>query len=72
MIVPEVNLLVFAHNSQSRQHAAARKLWEELLNGTGTVGLPWVAILGFIRVATDRKIRMYPLDVGSTCAHVRS
>ena len=46
MIVPDVNLLVHAHDSRSRRHGAARKWWEELMNGTGTVGLPWAAILG--------------------------
>ena len=72
MIVPDVNLLVHAHNSQSRQHEAARKWWEELMNGTGTVGLPWVAILGFIRIATHPKILDNPLDVSSACTRVRS
>ena len=72
MIVPDVNLLVHAHNSQSRQHEAARKWWEELMNGTGTVGLPWVAILGFIRIATNPKILNNPLDVSSACIRVRT
>ena len=35
MIVPDVNLLVHAHNSRSRQHEAARNWWEDLMNGTG-------------------------------------
>ena len=72
MIVPDVNLLVYAHNSQSRRHEAARKWWEDLLNGTGTVGLPWVTILGFIRIATNPKILDNPLDVSSACTRVRS
>ena len=72
MIVPDINLLVYAHNSQSRQHEAARKWWEDLLNGTGTVGLPWATILGFIRIATNPKILDNPLDVSSACTRVRS
>ena len=72
MIVTDINLLVYAHNSQSRQHEAARKWWEDLLNGTGTVGLPWATILGFIRIATNPKILDNPLDVSSTCTRVRS
>ena len=72
MIVPGINLLVHAHNSQSRQHEAAWKWWEDLLNGTGTVGLPWVAILSFIRIATKGKILDKPLDVSSACTRVRS
>ena len=72
MIVPDVNLLVHAHDSRSRRHEAARKWWEELMNGTGTVGLPWAAILGFIRIATNPKILDNPLDVGGACTRVRS
>ena len=72
MIVPDVNLLVHAHDSRSRRHGAARKWWEELMNGAGTVGLPWAAILGFIRIATNPKILDNPLDVSGACRRVRS
>ena len=40
MIVPDVNLLIHAYNSESRVHAAARAWWEGLLNVTQPVGLP--------------------------------
>ena len=35
-------------------------------------GVPWVAILGFIRIATSPKILDNPFDVSSACAHVGS
>ena len=72
MIVPDVNLLLHAHDSRSRRHMAARKWWEALMNGTGTVGLPWVAILGFIRIATNPRILDNPLHVSGACRRVRS
>ena len=72
MIVPDINLLVYAYNSQSRQHEAARTWWEQLMNGRGTVGLPWVVILGFIRIATHPGILDSPLPVGSACSRVLS
>ena len=53
MIVPDLNLLLHAYNSESPVHSAARGLWEGLLNGTRQVGLAWVAILGFIQIATS-------------------
>lgn len=71
MIVPNVNLLVHAHDSQFRLHKAAREWWEELMNGTETVALPCAAILGFIRISTNRKILDNPLDVGGACGRVR-
>jgi uncharacterized protein len=72
MIVPDVNLLVHAYNTESRVHAAARAWWEALLNGTLPVGLPWVAILGFIRVTTHRQVLARPLSPQAACAPVRA
>ena len=72
MIVPDVNLLLLSHDAQSRRHAAARAWWEGLMNGTDTVGLPWASILGFIRIATNRRILSNPLDVAGACSRARS
>ena len=71
MIIPDVNLLVYACDSGSRRHEAACDWWEALMNGTGSVGIPWIVILGFIRIATHSRILDNPLEVGSACAHVR-
>jgi uncharacterized protein len=72
MIVPDINLLVHAYNSESRVHAAARRWWEQLLNGTSPVGLAWVTALGFIRLTTHRQVLRSPLSAAAACAHVRS
>ena len=42
------------------------------MHGRGSVGLPWVAVLGFIRIATNPRILESPLGVRSVCASVRS
>jgi toxin-antitoxin system PIN domain toxin len=72
MIVPDINLLVHAYNSESRVHAPARVWWEGLLNGTRPVGLAWVTMLGFIRIATHRQILASPLPPEAACASVRA
>ena len=72
MIIPDVNLLVYAHDSTSRRHAAARRWWEGLMNGSGSVGLAWIALLGFVRIATHARVIDNPLDVGRACSRVRS
>ena len=72
MIVPDVNLLLHALDSQSPRHDAAREWWESLMNGAGSVGLAWVVMLGFVRIATNPRIHVNPLAVGSACAHVRA
>ena len=65
MIVPDVNLLVHAHDSRFHRHEAARAWWEALMNASGSIGLPWVATLGFIRISTNPRIFENPFDVGA-------
>ena len=72
MIIPDVNLLIYAHNDGAPQHSRAREWWEGLLNGRMPVGLSWLTISGFIRLMTHPRILAAPLDVASTLAHVRA
>jgi hypothetical protein len=72
MILPDLNLLVHGYNSESPRHRAARDWWEARMNDTGTIGLAWVVILGFIRITTHRKVLANPLAVGGACDRVRS
>lgn len=72
MILPDVNVLVHAHNSDSAVHAAARRWWDSCLAGSEGVGLAWVTILGFVRITTNRKIVTRPLAVGEVMARIQS
>ena len=56
MILPDVNVLVHAHNADSLVHEAVRAWWDECLEGTEGVGLAWAAILGFVRITTNRRV----------------
>jgi toxin-antitoxin system PIN domain toxin len=71
VIIPDINLLLHAYNSDSRVHQRAREWWEGLLNGTRPVGLPWAVVLGFIRIATHRNVFTNPLPVSAACGHAR-
>ena len=71
MIVPDLNLLVYAYNRDAPHHAAARRWWEELLNGDEPVRLPWAVILGFIRLSTHRSVLVVPLVAAVALEHVR-
>ena len=72
MIIPDVYLLVHAQDAEFRRHAQARRWWEDLMNGSGSIGLCWVALLGFIRITTNHRIMKSPLAVEDACARVRS
>jgi len=63
MILPDVNILIHAHNLDSRHHPQARDWWDTALSGTELVGLPWVAMLGFIRITTHRGVLDNPWPV---------
>jgi toxin-antitoxin system PIN domain toxin len=72
MILPDINLLVYAYNRHAPHHAVARAWWEELLNGSDPVGIPWAVVCGFVRLMTHPAVLVDPLDPGRTLLHVRS
>lgn len=72
MIVPDINLLVFAYDSDAPHHAEARRWWERCLSEAGTVGIAWVVVLGFVRVMTSRVVMTDPMTPREALAHARS
>ncbi len=72
MILPDVNLLIYAYNRDAPYHAPAKAWWEDLLSSEKPVGLPWATMLGFVRLMTHRAVLLSPLPAESALAHVRS
>jgi len=72
MILPDVNVIVHAHNVDSAVHAPARKWWNSCLAGPEGVGLAWATVLGFIRLTTNRKIVARPLAVRDIMLRIAS
>lgn len=64
MILPDVNLLVYAVDETSPFHAAARRWWDEALSSTEAVALCYPSLLGFVRLTTNRHVFFSPLGVG--------
>ncbi len=60
MILVDANLLVYACVRGFPQHERARAWLDGALNGSTRVGLPWVSLLGFLRVATNPRIFQRP------------
>jgi len=63
MIIPDANLLIYAHDSLSPEHSAAKDWWGSTLSGAESVGLPWVVILAFTRIMTHPQVSQSPLSV---------
>jgi uncharacterized protein len=62
VIVPDINLLIYAHNSDAPFHSTARAWWETLLNDGKDVRLPWAVVFGFVRLVTHPRVLVSPLS----------
>mgnify|MGYP002632495566 CR=1 FL=1 len=70
MIVPDINLLVYAYNQGATEHERAKLWWEECLNGSTIIGLSWITAAGFIRLMTHPKVLTDPMPVKVAVGHV--
>ena len=61
MIIPDINLLVYAYAADNPFHAKAKCWWEDALNSDQIVGLPWSTSLGFIRLMSNRRLLSNPI-----------
>lgn len=55
MRILDINVLLDAFNTASPNHARQRTFLERVLNEDEVVALPWHTLLGFLRIATDRR-----------------
>ena len=72
MIVPDINLLVYAYNSDSPKHRQAKAWWEDCLSDRQPVGLPWVVMLGYLRLTTSRSVLVEPFAPQEAIGHVKA
>jgi toxin-antitoxin system PIN domain toxin len=70
VIIPDVNLLLYAVITGFPHHAAARRWWETCLNGR-PVGLAAPAIFGFLRIATNPRVVTDPMSITDATDEVR-
>jgi hypothetical protein len=70
VIVPDVNVLVFAHRADSAVHAPARRLLEDELSGGGSVVLADVVLIGFLRIVTHPRVALTPTPLPEALAVV--
>ncbi len=70
MILVDANLLLYATVSDFPQHGRARTWLEERLNGRPRVGLPWVSLVAFLRIATNARIFPRPFAIADAWQRV--
>ena len=71
MIIPDLNLLVYAHFDGTPHHQAARRWWERLINGSERVGVPWVVATGFVRLITHPRVVANPATTTEAIDYVQ-
>jgi toxin-antitoxin system PIN domain toxin len=63
VILPDVNVLIYAHRRDARQHGAYLDWLEGLLNSDATYAVSDVVLSGFVRVATHPRIMAPPSTI---------
>jgi uncharacterized protein len=72
VIVPDVNLLLYAYDSASPFHERARQWWSDCLSGAEPVGLTHPVLFAFVRISTSARAYDRPLRLEHASAHVMS
>jgi toxin-antitoxin system PIN domain toxin len=72
VILIDANLLVYAIDADSPQHARAKSWLEATLSSDTHVGLVWIVILAFLRITTRSGILLNPLRPSAALAFVAS
>lgn len=72
MIIPDINLLLYAYDSSSPFHTKAAAWWQSCLSGAEPVGLLHLVVFGFVRIATNTRVFLQPMTPAEAAGHVRS
>ena len=72
MILADANLLLYAEDSLSEHHEAARTWWDAQLSGSDQVGLCWPVLTAFVRIGTNARLHQRPLTAREAVERVQS
>lgn len=72
MIIPDLNVLLYAVDADSARHERASAWLEKAVNGgEQEIGLPWAVILGFLRLTTSSRVFARPLSIEQALEWIR-
>jgi hypothetical protein len=72
MILVDANLPLYAEDTLSAHHVAAREWWDGQLSGAELVGLCWPVLTAFVRISTNARIHRRPLTTDEAIERVQS
>ncbi len=67
----DANLLLYAVDASSHLHDAAAAWLTKAVNGPGRVGLPWLVLGAFMRIATHPRASEHPLAPQAAWSYVQ-
>jgi len=62
MTIVDANLLLYAYDAESPHFRAAKKWFEQLMEGTDIIGIPWATIWAFLRIRTNPRLVAKPQE----------
>jgi toxin-antitoxin system PIN domain toxin len=68
MVLPDVNVLVYAHREDSANHIAYREWLEGVVNGDEAYAVSDLVLSGFVRVVTHPKVFKRPSNIADAFA----
>lgn len=71
-MIPDVNVLLYAYDTENRHHAPCATWLSAALSGSEDVGLSFVVALGFIRLASHPSVWTRPMSTTEAITIVRS
>ncbi len=72
MKIVDLNVLLYVVNENTPHHQTLLDWWESAVNGDESVGLPWVVLLGFLRITTNPKIFPNPLEPATAISKINT
>jgi len=69
-VLVDANILLYSIDEESRFHVPARDWMTAALNGPKRVGIPWLSIWAFLRIATNPRALSAPLAPAEAWEHV--
>jgi uncharacterized protein len=63
MILPDVNVLIYAHRQDVEDHARYRRWLEGAVGSDAAFGLADIVLSGFLRIVTNPRIFSYPTRI---------
>ncbi|MGC4117481.1 MAG: type II toxin-antitoxin system VapC family toxin [Myxococcales bacterium] len=72
MLLPDVNVLVYAHRAESPEHEAHARWLTELVNGQEPFGMSEQVLSSFVRIVTNPRIFKTPTPLETALTFCRS